>query len=196
MRNKNTEMIPQVDSLLGPQWMVRKKAPGRDVYERETSTLPDTGNLPTSEAVEEVSRLPLRGAPAFTEVIPNLFVKSHPDEHHFTLRGVPAFTEVILGWWRGEVQDRYTDYFTAKLVDVHGAESLAEFDLDSVREADQDRLRVGAAFTFVVTRQDHPQGRRLVTELELLEPYLWQRGDEERAARLVQEHVPSSIFDE
>jgi hypothetical protein len=69
----------------------------------------------------------------------------------------------------------------------------AEFELDSVREVDQDRMHVGATFTFVVTRQDHPHGR-LVTELELLEPYLWQRGNEEKAARLVQEHFPSFRF--
>jgi hypothetical protein len=109
-----------------------------------------------------------------------------------SLRGISAFSEIILNWWIGEVYEVYDDYFVARMVDVNGEESIAEFDLTEVRMEDQDRVEVGAAFTFAVTREDRRDGRRRVIKMEFLEPYRWTAQDEERSTRLVREHFPES----
>jgi hypothetical protein len=109
-----------------------------------------------------------------------------------SIRSQSPITEVILNWWIGEVQEVYEDYFLAKMVDVDGAQSIAEFDVVEVRNEDQDRVEVGATFTFAVIRQDRHEGRRRLSEIEFLEPYRWTAQDEERAIGLVHEHFPES----
>ena len=108
------------------------------------------------------------------------------------LRTVSSVIEVILNWWIGEVHEVYEDYFTARMVDVDGEQSIAEFDIVEVRSEDQDRIEVGATFTFAITRQDRRDGRRCLSEIEFLEPYQWTVQDEERPIRLLHEHFPES----
>jgi hypothetical protein len=118
--------------------------------------------------------------------------KTIKDITHPSLRDISSITEVILNWWIGEVQEVYEDYFVARMVDVDGEQSMAEFDIIEVRDEEQDRIEVGAAFTFAVVRQDRREGRRRLSEIAFLEPYRWTAQDEERAIRLVHEHFPDS----
>jgi hypothetical protein len=169
-----------------------------------TEILPEEKTAVAHEGTRD--RLFVRGEPdendygqqthTFSSVTTESTAKIFRTSARSPLRAIPAFTEVILNWWIGEVQEIYDDYFVATMVDVDGEESIVEFDLTSVREEDQNRVEVGAAFTFAVTRQDRRDGRRLVSEIELLEPYRWTAQDEERALRLVHEHFPEiSAFD-
>ncbi|MFQ5455359.1 MAG: hypothetical protein ACE5EA_04025 [Nitrospirota bacterium] len=102
----------------------------------------------------------------------------------------PLFHEEILEWWVGHVNDVYEDYFTATLEDLAGKESIAEFDKNEAAIDDQDKIMEGARFIFHISREDHPGGRKIISQLKFLPLYILKESDLDYFQELAERYFP------
>ena len=108
----------------------------------------------------------------------------------------PSITETIESWFIGSVisVDWNERYFEARLKDYKtDIESIAEFDIDSVFETEEDEefyLYNGSKFAFSIYSK-HGYGSPItVSKLEFSAPYIWKKDDKEKVDQLFKEMFP------